>query len=264
MIDFPTAKSNVSIIITDAERRILWVNDTFTTLTGYSLNEVLHKKPSLLQGKNSETKIIEDMRYCLEQKISFKNRITNYKKNGEEYTCSLIVHPIFGTDGRLTNFIAFETEGTSKKFQSELESIAKSTKYRTSSLKKVKSVELYDKLTHVISKDKLYLDSSLNLQKLAEILETNTKYLSQIVNYHYGNNLQQFINQYRVDEAKNKLLDSKYDNLTYFAIGEISGFKNKSTFYKVFKMFTGYTPNEYVQEAKKTSESVVTRDEARL
>ena len=94
--------------------------------------------------------------------------------------------------------------------------------------------------------EQLYLDPQLNLPQLAELLDTNTKYLSQVVNYHYGNNLQQFVNVYRIEEAKKRLLDPQYSNLTYFAIGQLCGFKNKSTFYKVFKKFTDYTPHEYV------------------
>ena len=246
----PQNQANVAIILTDAQRRILWVNDAFTRITGYDLQDVVFRKPSILQGENSDHKIVEEMRYCLEQGLSFKNEIVNYRKNGEAYPCRLVVHPIRNDAGEVTNFIAFEVDG-SQSATTGHELLNFSSKYQTSSLKGVKSLELYDRLRRAMKADKLYLDSRLNLPQLADLLGTNTKYLSQVVNHHYGNNLQQFVNHYRVDEAKLRLLDDEYANLTYFAIGQLCGFKNKSTFYKVFRKFTNCTPHEYVVNARR-------------
>lgn len=238
--------ANVAIILTDASRRVVWVNDYFTTLTGYDVAEVRGRKPSVLQGERSDQRIIAEMRTCLEMGISFKNEITNYTKAGEIYQCRLVVHPVRDAEGTITNFIAFAIDTAEVTDDSALDLMHFSSKYQTSSLKGVKSLELYERLRRTMINEQLYLDPQLNLPQLADLLETNTKYLSQVVNYHYGNNLQQFVNVYRIEEAKKRLLDTQYANLTYFAIGQLCGFKNKSTFYKVFKKFTGYTPHEYV------------------
>ena len=246
---------NVAIVLTDAQRRILWVNEVFESMTGYTLTEVLHRKPSMLQGERSDSRIVEEMRYCLEHGLPFKNEITNYRKNGEQYQCRLIVHPIRNTEGEITNFIAFEIDATKYADDSKEGLLNFSTKYQTSSLKGAKSLELYDRLRKAMKENLLYLDSKLNLPQLADLLNTNTKYLSQVVNHHYGNNLQQFINEFRVDEAKRRLLDPENGNLTYFAIGQLCGFKNKSTFYKVFKKFTDCTPHEFVLQAKRRASS---------
>ncbi len=242
---------NVAIILTDAQRRILWVNEVFTSMTGYSLEDVVYQKPSVLQGEGSDHQIIEDMRNCLEEGIAFKTEITNYRKNGEAYPCRLVVHPIRNEEGAITNYIAFEIDARKHPDDRELEMMNFSARYQSSSLKGVKSLELYDRLRRAMKSHDLHLDSRLSLPQLADLLETNTKYLSQVVNHHYGNNLQQFVNEYRVEEAKKRLLDVAYDNLTYFAIGQLCGFKNKSTFYKVFKKFTDCTPHEYVLKMRK-------------
>ena len=242
----PTTQANVAIILTDANRRIIWVNDYFSDLTGYSLSEVRGAKPSMLQGERSDQKVIAEMRTCLELGISFKNEITNYTKGGEIYQCRLVVHPVRNGRGEVTNFIAFAIDTAQVSDDSALDLMHFSSKYQTSSLKGVKSLELYERLRRTMIAEQLYLDPQLNLPQLAELLDTNTKYLSQVVNYHYGNNLQQFVNVYRIEEAKKRLVDPQYANLTYFAIGQLCGFKNKSTFYKVFKKFTDYTPHEFV------------------
>ncbi len=249
-MQLPTANSELAIILTDPNRRILWVNEAFTSITGYTLPEVQFKSPSMLQGKSSDSRVIEEMKFCLHHNLPFKNEITNYRKNGQEYKCRLVVHPIFDSNRTLTNYIAFERDASNSSETKTDQLLQFTSKYQTSSLKGVKSLELYDRLRRTMQSDKLYLDCRLNLPQLADILKTNTKYLSQVVNHHYKDNLQQFVNEFRVEEAKRKLVDPEFANLTYFAIGQLCGFKNKSTFYKVFKKFMDATPHEYVSEIK--------------
>ncbi len=246
-----SAPPTVAIILTDASRSILWVNDYFTELTGYDIDEVRGKKPSVLQGERSDPNIIAEMRACLELGLSFKNEITNYTKTGEIYKCRLVVHPVRNDGGVITNFIAFAIDTDKVADDGRLELMHFSSKYQTSSLKGVKSLELYERLRRLMVSERPYLDPHLNLPQLAAMLDTNTKYLSQVVNYHYGNNLQQFVNVYRVADAKRRLIEGEHSNLTYYAIGQLCGFKNKSTFYKVFKKITEYTPHELVLQSRR-------------
>ena len=98
--------------------------------------------------------------------------------------------------------------------------------------------------------EKLFLDPNLSLKEVADQLHTNTKYLSQVVNHHAGCNFQFFINTYRVKEVKSMITSDDYHNLTLFGIALQCGFKNKSTFYKVFKEISGQTPKEYIKMAE--------------
>jgi len=242
--------ANVAIILTDAEKRILWVNEVFTKITGYEFSEVAFQKPSMLQGKDSDRQSIEEMSYCLDNGFPFKNELVNYRKDGQKYICRLIVHPIKNAEGAITNYLAFEVDAATNPDDSQEEAMNFSMKYQTSSLKGTKSLELYERLRRLMKAEKPFLSGDLNLPTLAEKLETNTKYLSQVVNNHFGSNLQQFINEFRVEEAKQRLLDSSYQNFTYFGIGQQCGFRNKSTFYKVFKKATDLTPHEFVLRAR--------------
>lgn len=83
---------------------------------------------------------------------------------------------------------------------------------------------------------------------MADQLGTNTKYLSQVVNHQTGYNFQYFLNIYRIEEVKAKITDAQYSNLTFFGIAFQCGFKNKSTFFKVFRDIVGVTPKEYVKQ----------------
>ena len=236
---------HIAVILTDADRKILWVNNGFTAITGYSLSEVMGKKPSLLQGEESEAEAINRIRENLNAQIPFQDEITNYRKNGQKYPCKLSVFPVFDKNSDLTNFIAFEVDGDDIPEGKEVINI--NAKYQTSSLKSTEAAKLFARLQYMLRTEKIYLDPKLTLQKLANALETNTKYLSQVVNFHGGMNLQRFINAYRINEAKAKILNQHNKNLTLFGIATQCGFKNKSTFYKVFRQNTGMTPMEFIK-----------------
>ena len=242
----------IAVILTDNLRRILWVNEDFTRITGYNLEEAIGRSPGqLLQGPDTEPEAVERIRLGLSSEIAFKEEITNYRKNGEPYLCKLVIHPIHNAERELVNFIAFEVDGTE---HAELDNIPLMTvekKYQSSSLKGMEEVKLYFRLRTLIEQDKLYLDASLNLKRVADMLNTNTKYLSQVVNHLSGRNFQFFVNAYRVEEAKTKLVNQDYQNLTLYGIALQCGFKNKSTFYKVFKEITSFTPRDYINSYQK-------------
>lgn len=240
---------NIAVILTDASRRILWVNEDFTTITGYTLTEVIGRKPgSLLQGPGTEPEAVSRIRKGLENQAPLKDEITNYRKNGEAYCCKLVIHPVFGENQELSNFIAFEIDGDQTD-DSDIPLMQLNGKYSSSSLKGVEEIRLFFRLKTLLNKEKLFLDPNLSLKEVADRLHTNTKYLSQVVNHHSGMNFQQFINKYRVREAQEKIASDDFANLTLFGIALQCGFKNKSTFYKVFKEVTGLTPKEYLRNA---------------
>lgn len=241
---------NIAVILTDAQRRILWVNEDFTEITGYTLTEVIGKKPSLLQGPESEQDAIKRIRRGLEHKAPLQEEITNYRKNGEPYLCKLVIHPVFNREQQLTNFIAFEVDGNVVKDTENIPFLRLEEKYSSSSLKGVEEVKLFFRVKSLMEKEKLYIDPNLTLKDVADHMHTNTKYLSQVVNHHAGCNFQQFINTFRVNEVKSKLTGEEFQNLTLFGIALQCGFKNKSTFYKVFREITGHTPKDFIRMAR--------------
>lgn len=239
---------NIAVILTDPQQRIIWVNDDFTAITGYSLGEAIGRIPGrILQGPKTEPEVIERIRKAIQQRIPFRDQLTNYRKNGEPYLCKLVIHPIFDRNQELTNFIAFEVDGNLVVDEHHIPLLNLSEKYRSSSLRSIDEIKLYDQLKQLLDTDKLYLNPELSLKTVADLLNTNTKYLSQVVNHQAGINFQQFVNLYRVKEAKHKIVKDSFSNLTLYGIALQCGFKNKSTFYKVFKEVTGYTPKDFVR-----------------
>jgi PAS domain S-box-containing protein len=237
----------VAVILTDSSRQILWVNDDFTAITGYTLAEVIGRKPSVLQGPGTEKAAVNRIRRALESQVPVKEALTNYRKNGEAYCCKLVIYPVFNPQQELTNYIAFEIDGDTTD-EKDVPLLQLDGKYRSSSLKGVEELKLFLRLKSLLEEERPYLKPDLSLKQLADRLHTNTKYLSQVVNHQSGLNFQQFINEYRVAEVKAKIGDPVFAHLTLYGIAMQCGFKNKSTFFKVFKESTGLRPREYLKE----------------
>jgi len=137
------------------------------------------------------------------------------------------------------------------KNKEQLEVERKAAVCRKESLKKMISPEMVDKilhdLYHLMDEEKIFLQQDLTAPKLADILNTNTSYLSKIINDNFGLNYKGFINKYRITEAQNIILQESYKNYTIEAISHECGFNSKSVFNAAFKKITGLTPSYYMQ-----------------
>ncbi len=103
--------------------------------------------------------------------------------------------------------------------------------------------EFYRKLTRHMDVEKPYIDNELRLVHLADQLGFSTHMLSKVINKKSGKNFNQFVNDYRLQEAKRLLLENPdYSVKTiYFDVG----FNNKATFYNAFKKEFQCTPLQY-------------------
>ena len=106
-------------------------------------------------------------------------------------------------------------------------------------------------LLHLLNEEKLYQDTTLNLQSLATKLNTSTRNLSRIINIEFGQSFADLINGYRIEEVKQNLICPKYDHYAILSIGLEAGFNSKSAFYSTFKKFTKMNPAQYKKETEK-------------
>ncbi|MEZ4988089.1 MAG: helix-turn-helix domain-containing protein [Saprospiraceae bacterium] len=107
---------------------------------------------------------------------------------------------------------------------------------------------ILEKLNTIMEEDKVFRQPDLSLSGLAKKLDTNDKYLRYVLGKTYTSGFVSFVNQYRVEDAKRMLVEVDYDIYTVESIGQMSGFKSKSSFYTAFKEATGKTPFQYRQE----------------
>lgn len=117
-------------------------------------------------------------------------------------------------------------------------------KYKNSSLNN--SEALFKKIDDLVQNEKMFLSSELKINKLSERLETSVPHISQAINENKNISFSDYINNYRILEAKKRLLVKKPD--TIFAIAVDVGFNSKATFYHAFKKLTNTTPTQFRQD----------------
>ena len=105
--------------------------------------------------------------------------------------------------------------------------------------------ELYDKILNIIIIEKRYRDKNFSAKSLSEELNTNTRYISAVINSRFNTNFSCLINEYRIKEALHKMKDKRYADMTIEEIGNEVGFANRQSFYASFYRIMGETPNSY-------------------
>lgn len=110
------ARTDNAVILTNANGEIEWVNEAFARITGYTLAEVLGKKPGyLLQGPKTDPQTVELIRNSLKDGRSVFTEILNYRNDRSTYWLSLEIQPMHDTEGRVTNFMAIQRDITSQR-----------------------------------------------------------------------------------------------------------------------------------------------------
>ncbi|WP_316828807.1 AraC family transcriptional regulator [Pedobacter miscanthi] len=120
--------------------------------------------------------------------------------------------------------------------------------YQKTGLDEISSAQLYSSLLNYMEEEKPYLNDELNLAMLAQQIGINANQLSQIINQQSTKNFFVFVNGYRVEAVKVKLLDPQFSHLSILGIAYESGFRSKSAFNRIFKTQTGLTPLEYQKQ----------------
>lgn len=113
--------ANDSVIITEAEPldgdhpKIVYVNNAFTKVTGYSSKEVIGKTPRILQGPETSRKQLDKLRKSLRKWQPCEIEVVNYKKNGEPFWLSISVAPVADKNGHYTHWISVQRDITERK-----------------------------------------------------------------------------------------------------------------------------------------------------
>lgn len=118
------------------------------------------------------------------------------------------------------------------------------TKYDRSGLSPSAAEAILADIKKYMEEDKGFLNNDLKLQRLANDLSLSANHVSQVVNDLEGCNFTDFVNRYRVEEAK-KLIQEHGSTHKIIQIAYLSGFNNKATFNSAFKKFVGVQPSKF-------------------
>ncbi|WP_020607521.1 helix-turn-helix domain-containing protein [Spirosoma spitsbergense] len=109
-------------------------------------------------------------------------------------------------------------------------------------------------LLNAMTNDRLFLDPELTVEKVGQNTGLTPKIISAVLNQHLRKNFNSFINEYRVEEIKQRLTTPAYEHLTLTGIAFECGFNSQATFQRAFKQQTGMSPGEFASRQKKTAQ----------
>jgi len=121
-------------------------------------------------------------------------------------------------------------------------------KYKSSTLTNQKSKRLLTKLISIMENEQPFLDPDISLQALAQRMDITKEDLSQVINEQLNKNFKNFINEYRIEAAKKKLMDPKENQFVLLKIAFDVGFNSKSAFNASFKKCTGLSPSDFKKQ----------------
>jgi PAS domain S-box-containing protein len=124
LLNSAVLQSKEAILITDAQLdlpgpRVVFVNPAFTTMTGYTAEEIVGKTPRILQGPRTDKAVLNRLRLNLERGEVFEGEAINYRKDRTEFVLEWQIAPIRNASGKITHFVATQRDITARK-QSEI------------------------------------------------------------------------------------------------------------------------------------------------
>jgi PAS domain S-box-containing protein len=164
-------ETNNAILITDLDRKIIYTNDAFTRITGYSFDDVKGKMAKeVLRGPQSNPLSDKKIDDYVQNNSTFNMEVLNYKKNGETYWAEFSAQPMFDNDGKQIGFFSIETDITERKqLEKKLEQEKKERQRQvTAAIIKTQENErvaigreLHDNVNQVLTTVKLYNEMCL-------------------------------------------------------------------------------------------------------
>lgn len=109
-----------SILITELNLekpgpKIVYVNNGFTRMTGYSKEEAIGNTPRMLQGPKTDRAILDRLKRRLIEGQAFFGHTINYRKDGSEFINQWDIHPLLNADGEVTHWVSYQRDVTEKK-----------------------------------------------------------------------------------------------------------------------------------------------------
>ncbi len=121
LLDAAVAQVSDVVLITEAKNvdmpgpRVVFANDAFTTMSGYSLDEILSATPRLLQGPETERERLDEIRSAIVAQRPIRTEVTNYRKDGTPFTTEMDITPLFNSAGECTHFVSIQRNTTRRR-----------------------------------------------------------------------------------------------------------------------------------------------------
>lgn len=182
-------QTHASVVITNIDGNIEFVNNAFVQLTGYTFEEVYEKNPRVLKSGNTASETYVDLWNTLVAQKTWQGVLCNKKKNGEVFWESATISPVINEEGVTTNYVAVKEDITNKIYEEEERKLLiKELTLANKELKQfsyITSHNMRAPLTNLLA-----LDSLLDLSKITDegtlevisLIKRSTNQLNETLN----------------------------------------------------------------------------------
>jgi AraC-like DNA-binding protein len=157
---------------------------------------------------------------------------------GAGFADSLGILDNYITSGLIGTLFIYSLVYTNKQLSANIDSHGLSYQKNSESL-------IVEKIIHCMETEKLFLNPRLNIERMAEHMKIPYREVSALINKHFHANFNEYINLYRINEAKKLLSDSQLLNVPINEIYVKAGFNSKSAFHRFFNRLVGVSPSEF-------------------
>lgn len=186
-------QSRESMVITEAELdspgpRIIFVNDAYTRMTGYSAAEAVGRTPRICQGPDTDRAVLRRLRRELESGGSFAGETINYRKDGTPFNLEWQIAPIRNAAGKTTHFVAIQRDVTERKRAAEellqAKQSAEAANQAKSEFLAMMSHEIRTPMNGVIGFANLLTETCLSAEQsqYVDMITASSRSLLQIIN----------------------------------------------------------------------------------
>lgn len=220
-----------------------------------SLVEVYRQQSYLLEQEGNYAEALQNLRKC-DSLMLHKTTVIIPQESAQKQKTSkvhrmVVVLLIIDLLGLMFFFYLERKRAYKKLVQKNIEWAAQKPVLEMPDLEvapaELKEAALTQQLMVMLEKDRIFLDDMVNVNVVAQRLNTNRNVISRIVNTRFHKNFAALMNEYRIREAIRLLNEEQNRKYTMQAISEMCGYKNRQVFYVAFKKETGVTPTEFLK-----------------
>jgi AraC-like DNA-binding protein len=227
----------------------LAVNGTYydiPTQSQFSKNELVSNLIDFFASGDHQYQLCNEV-LSNEKSIAFQYKMTSPKSSQRDWLGAEFI--LLEDDGALSITDYYDPHQSVRSPSFGFERVAM-PKYAKSGLD-VHHIENYKKkLVTLMEEEKVFLDCDMTLPKLAAMVDCSINHLSQVVNSGLNMSFFDFLNSYRINEAKSILIRQDSLSQSILDVSFAVGFNSNSAFYAAFKKATGQTPAQFRRETK--------------
>jgi len=237
-----------AVLVADESLKIRFANRALCEKLDLQSEELVGRSLAEFFASENKEHTALDILSKLELGQKFEIEIPLFTGSNQEKLLKFDVFPVEAIDGKRSVYMALGSTSLKRRKHLNLPDAGEpyQVSYKSSSLSYQRGKNLYERVESLVVGQRLFQDSTLTVASLARRLQTNTQYLSQVINFFSGNSFSTYVNLLRLEEIRNLHLNGQASE-SDLADWQEAGFGSYSAYYRTLKRHCGVSPASFVK-----------------